>query len=70
MKTSVSDRYAKAIEFIRSSIQTASSTEEVLYRLVRFLRQTLGAQTVTVWYYENDGDQQLHTAYSNGVRRF
>lgn len=70
MKTSIPDRYAKAIEFIRSSIQTSSSTEEVLYRLVRYLRQTLQAQTVTVWYYEKDGDQQLHPAYANGLRTF
>lgn len=70
MKNSIPDRYAKAIEFIRSSIQTSSSTEEVLYRLVRYLRQTLQAQTVTVWYYEKDGDQQLHPAYANGLRTF
>ena len=70
VKTNSSDRYTKAIEFIRSSVQTAASTEEVLYRMIRFLRQTLGAETVTVWYYEKDGDKQLHLAYANGLHTF
>lgn len=70
MKASISDRYTRAIEFIRSAIQTATSTEEVLYGLARFLRQHLQAQTITVWYYEKDGDQQLHPAYANGLRTF